>query len=369
MLRSRFAAALAILVAGALSSVVLADSAGPPRSHSALSENGRYEVSFEPTPGTWGEGTGVVREVAGDELYRLDWYAWGAAISDDGRTIVRFGPWASDSRNLSDLAIALYRDGRLTREYRVRDLLHHPNRISRTASHYTWRPSRQTVPNGFTAEGRFRLTVADGTRYLFDTMSGAPDRIEFDADVKTADDLMAEDSKLRLKRGISVLNDLAAETDIFKYFTITTRGAGWSVYGVDEPGPHWSGMLRPINHPSNDFDISLSLVLNADRPIERFGNGTARLAEVIEAARHCPYLIWLHTTDTDIKGLRFRVAGSSLVWSREKLEEQWIASGRDPGGLDDNRWVEGLIDYKQRERRARRFWLDVRTGQVIHGVR
>jgi len=70
--------------------IMLAD-----RQQSALSEvyqsSGLYALGNPSTP-----------------LWTIDWYAFGALPSEDGKHLVRLGPWAGST---SQLAIAFYRNG------------------------------------------------------------------------------------------------------------------------------------------------------------------------------------------------------------------------------------------------------------------
>lgn len=69
-------------------------------------------------------------------LYSIDWYAYSADVSADGRYVVRHGPWA---RSTGDLAVAFYDNGRLLREYEIGDLILMPAPWDHTVSHFFWK--------------------------------------------------------------------------------------------------------------------------------------------------------------------------------------------------------------------------------------
>jgi len=131
--------------------------------------DGEYVVEREPF--------GIVYKITEDgefkEVWRTEgWYAFEGYLSEDGQYFVRFGPWASDQENHTDLAIAFYDRGKLLKKYQVKELIRKPDLLEDSVSHYMWRPATQTEPNGFYG-GAFHLTMIDKTTYRFDFKTGA----------------------------------------------------------------------------------------------------------------------------------------------------------------------------------------------------
>ena len=81
------------------------------------------------------------------------------------------GPGQGDRESLTDLAIAFYNGNEFLEAYLVKDLVKFPERLSYSASHYRWRASQQTKPNGF-YKGKYHLVLADQTAYDFDIKTG-----------------------------------------------------------------------------------------------------------------------------------------------------------------------------------------------------
>lgn len=120
------------------------------------------------------------------ELWRTEgWYTFEAFISEDGRYLVRMGPWNAGHKPASDhLAVAFYDNGRLLEEYSTADLVQDPASVRASVSHYTWLrrdrpgnwdPSAPPVDEAgpyLTYRNRFILTTSDNIRYTFDVQTG-----------------------------------------------------------------------------------------------------------------------------------------------------------------------------------------------------
>jgi hypothetical protein len=161
----------ALMVAAVLGARVASDSVGPPKRTVKYSRSERYSLTMTPGSAT-SQGGGVAQEAAsGEILWKVDWFANEVELADDGKHLVRFGPWASDTRGLSDLAIAFYANGQELKRYQVRDLLKDRSKLSPSVSHYEW---RRSDPNaGFSKDGRtFSITLVDGGAYVFHVATG-----------------------------------------------------------------------------------------------------------------------------------------------------------------------------------------------------
>lgn len=152
---------------------VAADSMFPNQTYSQKSPSGKIQVNLVPAEpyGEKGSGTAVDAE-SGRVLWTVDFYARRIMTLDDGVTLIRLGPWASDRKNLSDLAIAFYRNGKEIRRYLVKDLLRDPRRIQRTASHYFWE-AREHFYSLSPNQKQLTLNLTDGSSYTFEVATGA----------------------------------------------------------------------------------------------------------------------------------------------------------------------------------------------------
>lgn len=107
-----------------------------------------------------------------EELWRTSgWYTFTGYLSDSGKYLVRFGPWAEDMKQHSDLAVAFYKDGKLVKEYHVNELVKDPESLEYSVSHYSWLPARQLEGNGIDGN-EFELTLIDKTVYYFNLDTG-----------------------------------------------------------------------------------------------------------------------------------------------------------------------------------------------------
>lgn len=137
-----------------------------------------FFAMYGPTEGTLAANNGrgfCYRLEAEGKLRKLwevsGWYMSSGLLSESGKYLVRFGPWASDKEGHSDLAVAFYKNGKLIKQYQVNELIKNTDRLENSASHYSWLAAQQSYPN--TIEGsELTLTMIDGTVYCFDLDTG-----------------------------------------------------------------------------------------------------------------------------------------------------------------------------------------------------
>ena len=106
-------------------------------------------------------------------LYKVRWFASPSqvVVLNDGRGLIRLGPWATRFQDLGDLAVAFYRRGRAVREHTVADLVRDRSRLIRTASHYFWK-DREYATALSEDQRRFSIFTLDGLVHHFNTSSG-----------------------------------------------------------------------------------------------------------------------------------------------------------------------------------------------------
>lgn len=94
-----------------------------------------------------------------------DWFAYQVLVPNDGESIVRMGPWAS---NFTDEAFSFIRNGDLVRKVAIDELVKDKGSVSRTVSHFSW-----SSKFGLTSDGsRFYVSTLEGADYEFDVKTG-----------------------------------------------------------------------------------------------------------------------------------------------------------------------------------------------------
>jgi hypothetical protein len=90
-----------------------------------------------------------------------------------GLSVVRMGPWARGSvASKGDLALAMYRGGRLLRSYSTLDLAGRPDNVQASVSHYLVIDSVIGYRNTSSNQYRFEVRTVDGRRLAFDPATG-----------------------------------------------------------------------------------------------------------------------------------------------------------------------------------------------------
>lgn len=151
----------------------------PPKGHV---EDDKYVIDRQP----FGVAYRVDEDGKMNELWRTkDWYAFEVYLSNDGRHLVRMGPWSDGKEGAAeDLAIAFYEDGKLLKEYSTADLLKDKKAVKTTVSHYRWRAPAHIsdLPGGdaddpigpirLDYDGVIQLRTSEGTVIRFDSNTG-----------------------------------------------------------------------------------------------------------------------------------------------------------------------------------------------------
>lgn len=98
-------------------------------------------------------------------LWTVDWYAFQVDISADGMHLVRWGPWAS---KYTEIAVEFYTNGSLTRSYQVNDLVHKPENLPHSVSHFSWRRAADFNSD----QKELFIETNNGEQYFFDVSTG-----------------------------------------------------------------------------------------------------------------------------------------------------------------------------------------------------
>lgn len=170
---------LAVFLALALLSptVVVADRPAPQREYTVSSTNGRYEFTMyptgQPTPSSapHGDAFRVNPDGTREFLWKVEqWFSPQTFLADDGRSLVRMGPWAALPAS-AELAVAFYRDGREVRRYVVADLIDDTSSLVRSVSHYMWQSNLSGYPL-LRSDGKFLVQTVEGRVLAFDVLTG-----------------------------------------------------------------------------------------------------------------------------------------------------------------------------------------------------
>jgi len=105
-------------------------------------------------------------------LWSVNWYSKSVDLSDDGKYLVRYGPWATLNNfgqpNTKELAVAFYKEGRLLSRYSVGDLVRFAWVLPTTVSHFMWQ--KETFFDS--QANQLTITTLNGEKYVFDITSG-----------------------------------------------------------------------------------------------------------------------------------------------------------------------------------------------------
>ena len=168
--RRRSLALLPLLLA---ISICRADSVGPPSSYEVIAgANDEYRfVMLADQPIVTDDGTaypvsGLYRnDGSTTPLWQVEWHAPSVRIKQDGRHLVRLGPWASV---LEDLAVEFYDRDQLLKSYRIAQLIKDPDKLSHSVSHFEW----YTEMAFDDRRGILRIKTLDGQLLFFSLENG-----------------------------------------------------------------------------------------------------------------------------------------------------------------------------------------------------
>jgi hypothetical protein len=177
-------AALALLLGGSL---VRADKPLPPSSWTVPSPGGKYVFvmiaggSVESDAAGWVAPkaqeirriratyprSGLYRKGSTQPLWTVDWYAYahGVFVASDGVHLIRRNHWASST---DQTAVSFFANGRLTRSYRIKELVDFPFLLLHFVSHFEWDSAEQFDDNALT----YTVRTKDGNRFVIDVQTG-----------------------------------------------------------------------------------------------------------------------------------------------------------------------------------------------------
>ena len=182
-------------MAGLLALTVDADSPAPERPRATTSQSGRIVFTMIPAKWDFRDGKrvqacdpfGICYSLTDEgklvEKWKVSgWYSFEVFLSEDGRYLIRMGPWNRGRKpKADDLAVAFYQDGKLLKKYSTADLVRRPEAILASTSHYEWLARARSAIRGeidpdaelrLDGDKVFHLKTCDLIKYQFDVTTG-----------------------------------------------------------------------------------------------------------------------------------------------------------------------------------------------------
>jgi len=371
---------ISLLMLSGLQGVAIADSEAAPFPWMTTSKN--EQILFKMVPQKWHweaddkkmvvdqEAFGVAYSIDknGDfqELWRVEgWYAFGGEISDDGRYFVRYGPWASDCKEFTDLAIAFYDNGDLLKEYQVRDLIKNANSLEYSVSHYQWKARDQSQPNGFNYRPYFHLVMIDKTAYRFNYETGDIVDIGLDVNAKSATEASNEQLAKKNMNGIGILSKSNFQDAYEEHFTLYFIEAHeGEMSGVHYEGPVWETHLRPKKKYTHACIASMTLPIH-DGDIVRTSITPSEIDNAFETALSHPYILHRFEGESSQAQLVLYLQEDLLHKNTLHLKNQFKKIKGTELAEDNLRdWTEFWITPNSPE--CTSFFLNTKTKEIIY---
>lgn len=323
-------------------------------------EDGQHIIDRE----AFGVTYSITRDGAFTELWRTEgWYAFEGFIHNDGQHFVRIGPWATDKMNHTDLAIAFYTRGKLMKQYQVKELIKRPDSLVHSVSHYSWRPEKQTKPNGF-YDKTFHLTMIDQTTYSFDITNGKILATGIDADARSSREIRAEEDRAARQKGQSLFDVCSFRKEFENSFEFSQikAGTGWT-HGVWFDEPEWQAKLFPKKKYAQPCEVHAIFPITYSENIDISITPEEIDAALLSALSH-PFVL-RRFEQGGATGLRLRITGDRLHWDTHKLRKLIKETkGVDPEGGALRHWAYIIIDAS--DPRYTTIYINSNTKELIY---
>lgn len=290
--------------------ICFADKEAPNKNYAVKSPNGKYEIQMLPSEayGFSGEGTAfhIVNNTK-EIIWKIDWFSKRVFLSDDGKHLIRFGPWASDIVNFSDLAIAFYEDGKLLKEYKVNELVKNPGTLQYSVSHYKWRYEDPSLRFGFSEDNKtYTIITKDNLAYVFDVKTGLIVELSTDTDCKILEKL----KKAIIPAENKPEEQTSQEFDYIelykKYFDVDVKSKDTQILFGKTTINCWNGTLTPLKKFPYSYNIEAYL------PVTEKSNSKVKIMPelILEALEDfiAPQFIKNLVDSLDNASLRFQVS-------------------------------------------------------------
>lgn len=341
-----------------IQTTVIADLPESPRAWIKTSE--RCDYLFKMVPGKWRlEGGKSISERApfgvaykinedGDliDIWHAEgWYAYGGHLSANGRFFVGYGPWGTDQEKHTDTAISFYDQGKLLKEYQVRELIKKPEFIENSVSHYMWTPATQTEPNGF-QDTSFHLVMIDKTIYTFDVATGNIIATGIDAGALSRTEVRQREDSEAEKRGQLLFERSNFKEHFERYFIFSSieHGAG-KTYTVYFDEPEWGARMKPVRKHAYSCEVEAVFPVKANAEII-VSVDPKEIDEAFTMALSHPF-VSPRFVEGGATGIRLRITGDRLHWNTPELQQILTKlSGVKPNEENLRHWAYFIIDAK-----------------------
>lgn len=298
------------------------DQPAPNEEYTVTSANGQFAIHMKPAHKWRLVGQGTVYRASDSKrtpLWKVAWHAERVELSSTGEHLVRFGPWAHDLKDHTDLAIAFYHKDKLLKEHRVNELIKNPEALVYSVSHYTWDAVAQTLPNGFTGDHVYHLVMADKTAYDFDITTGAIIATGTDPAARTSSDIYREEHEAGRKLVLAALDRNNVKSLLETKFKIVDASpTPQKLFGKLDPlGPGVNVTMIP--------KASLGCRIVVEGCFKVLNDGTVNLrlkpeelASTLEAALANPFVIRQLHESANME-LRLRIAADRMHLDEDKL--------------------------------------------------
>lgn len=367
-----------LLLLSGLQGAAIADSEAAPFRWVTTSKN--EQILFKMVPQKWHweaddkkmvvdqEAFGVAYSIDknGDfqELWRVEgWYAFGGEISDDGRYFVRYGPWASDQKEFTDLAIAFYDNGELLKEYQVQELIKNTNSLEHSVSHYQWKARVQSKPNGFDYRPYFHLVMIDKTAYRFNFETGEIVDVGIDVNARSNYEASLEREAKENINGIGILSRTDFQDEYEEHFSLYFIGAcEGEMSGVHYKEPVWETHFRPKKKYSHACIGSMTLPIH-EGGVVRTSITPSEIDNAFEIALSHPYI--MHRFEGESGQLVLYLQEDLLHKNTKYLRNQFKKIKGTELPEDNLRdWIEFWITPNSPE--CTSFFLNTKTKEIIY---
>ena len=368
-------------------SQALADSVAEPYPKVFTSEDGKYFFKMIPRKAHWDEkkkefvvdrkAFGVAYSLTKNgelkEMWRTsDWYCFEGYLSRDGRYFVRMGPWASDTINHTDLAIAFYDRGKLLKEYQVKDLVRRPELYQYSTTFYQWRSMSDNQPDGFVGE-TFKVTTIDGLRYSFSYDTGQTIIAE---NIREGDSTKQSEGR-NLSKWEKRAIDIYKKSQFKKKFENQFTVSGMDVLPVSYVtrkqliGDIWVANLKPKESVffGDELLLKKEMEVGVVAPLTDAGElvievQPQQMMEAIRKAGNHPY-VYKYIEEGAVELLRLRMYRDRLYWSPIELEQYLtVLSGKKPTKDEMSEWAN--FSLRTDGPKMRSIFVNVKTSELFY---
>lgn len=368
----------AILTVGTLLYTgAFADTEAMPSPWVTTSKNGEYLFKMVPGKSHWDGDQWVIEKKPIGVAYKIDpngdlselwrtegWYTFSGKISDDGRYFARFGPWASDQENYTDLAIAFYDQGNLVKEYQVQELIKDTNCLEHSVSHYQWQARVQSKPNGFEYRPYFHLVMIDKTAYRFNYETGEIVDTGLDVNARSNSEASEETQAKVTKWGQEILRRSHFRKSYNKHYSFYyVEAHEGKMSGVHFKDPEWQGYLNPKKKYPHACIASLRLPI-IDGEKTKTDIVPKEINTAFEIALAHPFIKQRFHKKKSTQ-LILRIKEDCCIWNTQALSSQYAkVYGGELTKKEMRNWHEFEISPNWPE--CMYFFLNTKTKEIIY---